>query len=114
MKKVCILSEVKCSRCGATTEDYGVQKLRIGGVGGEWSYIIGDIMEIEQGTLPVQIRICPKCAKIELTTTEQTGAILLSRKGLKKCIQCGKRIPLASEECPHCGAKQRLNRAKLG
>lgn len=85
-------------------EDFGIHKLRIGGVGGEWSYIVGDIMEIEQGTLPVNISICPKCGKIELTAAEHTEAILLSRKGFKKCVKCGKRIPLASEECQYCGA----------
>ncbi|UCE29193.1 MAG: hypothetical protein JSV85_00140 [Candidatus Bathyarchaeota archaeon] len=26
---------------------------------------------------------------------------------LKKCVRCDKDIPLASEECPHCGAKQK-------
>jgi DNA-directed RNA polymerase subunit M/transcription elongation factor TFIIS len=26
---------------------------------------------------------------------------------LKKCTRCGKNIPLASEECPYCGAKQK-------
>jgi RNA polymerase subunit RPABC4/transcription elongation factor Spt4 len=76
-------------------------------VGGEWSYIVGDIVEIEQGTLPVQIHICPKCGKIELSTVEQTAAILLSRKGFKNCVKCGKRIPLASEECQYCGAEQK-------
>ena len=100
------MSEIKCSRCGAVLEDYGIQKLRIGGVGGEWSYIVGDIAEIEQGTLPVQIYICPKCGKIELSAAEKTGTILLGREGFKKCVECGKRIPLASEECQHCGAKQ--------
>jgi DNA-directed RNA polymerase subunit RPC12/RpoP len=88
-------------------EDFGVQKLRIGGVGGEWSYIIGDIVEIEQETLPVNIYVCPRCGKIELTATEQTAARLLSRKGFKKCVKCGKRIPLASEKCQYCGAPQK-------
>jgi ssDNA-binding Zn-finger/Zn-ribbon topoisomerase 1 len=87
-------------------DDYRTQKLRIGGLGGEWSYVIGDLAEIEQGTLPVHIYMCPKCGKIELSAVKQTGAILLSRKGFKECIKCGKRIPLASEECQHCGARQ--------
>jgi ribosomal protein L40E len=26
---------------------------------------------------------------------------------LKKCVKCGKEIPIASEECQHCGAKQK-------
>lgn len=25
---------------------------------------------------------------------------------LKTCVKCGKAIPIASEECPHCGTKQ--------
>jgi len=29
---------------------------------------------------------------------------------LKKCVDCGKEIPLASEQCPYCGSKQ--NRQK--
>lgn len=100
------MTELKCSRCGTIMEDYGVQKVRIGGVGGGWSYAIGDIAEIEQDTLPVYVRICPKCGKIDFSATEQTGAMLLNRSGLKKCLSCGKRIPLAAEECQHCGAKQ--------
>jgi len=100
------MSEIKCSRCGTALEDYGIQKLRIGGVGGEWSYLVGDIMEIEQETLPIHIYICPKCGKIELSATENTNIILLSRKGLKKCVNCNRRIPLASEECQYCGTKQ--------
>lgn len=29
------------------------------------------------------------------------------RNFLKKCVQCGKEIPIASEYCPECGAKQK-------
>jgi RNA polymerase subunit RPABC4/transcription elongation factor Spt4 len=104
------MSGIKCSRCGTVLEDYGIQTLRIGGIGGEWSYIVGNVVEIEQGTLPVQIHICPKCGKIELSAVEQTAAILLSRKGFKNCLRCGKRIPLASEECQYCGAEQKKRR----
>lgn len=100
------MSEMKCARCGTVLEDYGIQKLRIGGVGGEWSYVIGDIVEIEQDTLPVQVHICPECGKIEMSAVEKTETILLSRKGVKKCVKCGKRIPLASEKCQYCGTEQ--------
>jgi ssDNA-binding Zn-finger/Zn-ribbon topoisomerase 1 len=75
--------------------DYGVHEFRIGGVTGRWS-----------GVLPVNVCICPKCRKIEFSATEQTNSILLSRKGFKKCVKRGELIPLASEECPKCGAKQ--------
>jgi hypothetical protein len=29
-----------------------------------------------------------------------------SKNYLKKCVTCGKEIPIASEECPNCEAKQ--------
>lgn len=29
------------------------------------------------------------------------------RNFLKKCVQCGNEIPIASEYCPECGAKQK-------
>jgi len=87
-------------------EDYKMLRFRIGGVGGEWSFIVGDIVEIQQEPLPMQVFICPTCGKIELFANEQTSRILLSRQGLKKCANCGKKIPLASESCPHCGSKQ--------
>ncbi len=102
--RLTILSQVKCSRCGTTMEDYGIQRLRIGEVIGEWRpHPLGDM---EGQSLPVQTHICPKCGKLEFTAIEQTTATLLSRRGLKECVKCGERIPIASEECPYCGAKQ--------
>jgi len=105
-----MMSEVRCSRCGAIMEDYGIQRLRIGEVFGEGDpHVLGDM---EGESLPIQVHICPKCGNVEFTATEQTVARLLSRKGLKKCVECGERIPLASEECPHCGAKQQEKTSK--
>jgi ribosomal protein L40E len=28
---------------------------------------------------------------------------------VKKCVRCGERIPIASECCPKCGAKQKVS-----
>ena len=87
-------------------EDYKTQTFRIGGKGGEWSFFLGDIADIEEQPLPVHIYICPKCGKIDLFAQDQTKKILLSRRGLKACIECGKEIPLASEQCQYCKTKQ--------
>jgi len=97
----------KCPRCGVKMEDYKTHTFRIGGKGGEWAFIIGDIAEIEETPLRVGVYICPKCGKMELFANEQTMRILLSRRGLKKCIKCDRKIALASEECPYCGAEQK-------
>jgi uncharacterized membrane protein len=37
--------------------------------------------------------------------TEKTG--LQDQGFLRKCVKCGTPIPLASEECPSCGASQK-------
>jgi len=43
-----------------------------------------------------------KFFKSQISTTPKTF--------LKKCVRCGKEIPLASEECPYCEAKQRVTK----
>ena len=97
------VGEVKnCSHCGVEMEDYKVHRFRIGGKGGEWAFIVGDIAEIEEEPLAIHVYICPRCGKMELFANEQTMKILLSRQGLKKCVKCDKKIPLASEICPQC------------
>jgi len=102
------MSEVKkCPICGMEMEDYKNHTFRIGGTGGEWAFMFGDIAEIEEEPLPLHVYICPKCSKMELYAHEQTKKILLSRRGLKKCVSCNREIPIASEECLHCGAKQK-------
>jgi predicted nucleic-acid-binding Zn-ribbon protein len=45
---------------------------------------------------------CKSCGYIELYKTPPHGPPSF----LKNCVECGKEIPLASEECPYCGTKQ--------
>jgi len=45
-------------------------------------------------------RMAPALHRMSKTLTPETTAYL------KQCAQCGKQIPIASEECPHCNAKQ--------
>jgi ribosomal protein L32 len=97
----------KCACCQAEMDDYKTQTFRIGGMGGEWSFLLGDIADVEEQPLPVHLYICPECGKIDLFAHEQTKKILLGRRGLKECRGCGKKIPLASEICPYCGTQQK-------
>jgi len=39
--------------------------------------------------------------KLQPKPTERTPTAFM-----KKCVQCGVEIPIASEECPSCGSKQ--------
>jgi predicted nucleic-acid-binding Zn-ribbon protein len=47
---------------------------------------------------------CEKCGYIELY--KEMKGVRHENSFLKKCIKCGKRIPIASEECQCCGTKQ--------
>jgi len=48
----------------------------------------------------IAVQFAPIWGRLNRYLTPET------RGFLKKCIKCGREIPLASEECPHCGAKQ--------
>jgi|YelNatPaOPRAMG01_1025707.scaffolds.fasta_scaffold03588_3 hypothetical protein len=63
----------------------------IGGIIGA----IGGILGIIGGAL------CLSAPSETMPTGMQTPSAFL-----KKCPNCGKEIPIASEECPECGAKQ--------
>lgn len=43
------------------------------------------------------------------TETSRPQEETKSRSFLKKCVNCGKDIPIASEECQYCGTKQPQN-----
>ncbi len=49
---------------------------------------------------------CRNCGYIELYKKIKAGERGRGDSSLKKCIKCGRKIPIASEECPHCGTKQ--------
>jgi len=47
---------------------------------------------------------CEKCG-VAIIDTQRIGET--PRSFLKKCVECGKKIPIASEYCPKCGKKQK-------
>jgi hypothetical protein len=52
---------------------------------------------------------CLMYAHIIHKLEEKKGKNHLTPKSfLKKCVECGREIPIASEQCPYCGREQRL------
>jgi Zn-finger nucleic acid-binding protein len=49
---------------------------------------------------------CPQC-RLVLFHYEIPRAEITPESFLKKCIKCGETIPVASDYCPKCGAKQK-------
>jgi hypothetical protein len=64
--------------------------------------LIGGIIGAIGGTLGIiGGALCLSAPSETMPTGMQTPSAFL-----KKCPNCGKEIPIASEECPECGAKQ--------
>lgn len=50
----------------------------------------------------------------QTTEASKLSEETISKGFLKKCVNCGKEIPIASEECQHCGTKQKQNLEQTG
>jgi predicted nucleic-acid-binding Zn-ribbon protein len=49
---------------------------------------------------------CESCGYIEFYKEIKGRKKTRDNAFFKKCVKCGKQIPIASEECSYCGAKQ--------
>lgn len=101
---------LKCHNCGMEMQSLGTIPFRIGGAGGFFS----SMSSIGEDILSLDVYVCPKCKGVEFFGTQDTQKRYedlqrqgeISRSFLKRCVKCGKSIPLASEECQFCGARQ--------
>jgi predicted RNA-binding Zn-ribbon protein involved in translation (DUF1610 family) len=96
----------KCYSCGAEMQFAQRIPFRIKGTPGLWKLLIGEWAELGEDMLNFDVYVCPSCGEIRLSTDEKTRRLLLGKSFLKKCVKCGKEIPVASEECQYCGARQ--------
>jgi len=55
-----------CLRCGAELHSLGETALRTGGSGGAWKLIFGELAELGEGTMNVEMLACPRCRRLEL------------------------------------------------
>lgn len=57
------------------------------------------------GTQNVPALQCRGC-ELVLFRCGKGKSLKASKSYLKKCVRCGKKIPIASEECQYCGTNQ--------
>jgi predicted RNA-binding Zn-ribbon protein involved in translation (DUF1610 family) len=68
-----------------------------------------ELAELGEELLSFDLYICPKCGEVRFFANEKSMQYLLKltpKEFLKKCVKCGKNIPIASEHCPYCGIEQ--------
>ena len=56
----------ECLRCGRPVELMGVESFRVGGNSGGWKLLFGELAELGEGMLDLEVFACPYCRKVEL------------------------------------------------
>jgi ribosomal protein L32 len=97
----------KCYSCGSEMHLAHRIPFRIKGTEGLWKLVFGEWAELGETLLNFDVYVCPSCGEVRFSADEQTKRSLLGTAFLKKCVKCGKEIPIASEECQYCGTKQK-------
>jgi len=99
-----LISISKCPICsGELTKGY------VGAYGGDifWGLNKEDFFLPGGRFYKVPMRIpALRCDQCRITIFDYGYDWRTPRSFLKKCVQCGKEIPIAEEECQYCGTKQ--------
>ena len=54
-----------CLRCGGPLESSGVVEFRTGGTTGGWKLLFGELAELGEGTIPLELLGCRRCRHVE-------------------------------------------------
>lgn len=55
-----------CLRCGAALQSIGIEQFRIGGTSGGWKLVFGEMAELGEGLLALDVLACTGCRKVEM------------------------------------------------
>src|SRR6267143_1833424 len=67
---------VQCSSCKIPMEQTRDVPFRIGGYFGARRLIIGDVADVAEHLLPIDLYLCPKCGSIQLYANQKTKQAL--------------------------------------
>ena len=62
-----------CLRCGATIQSMGVEEFRVGGTSGGWKLLFGELAELGEGMLKLEVLACGTCGNVELRMPGRAG-----------------------------------------
>jgi hypothetical protein len=60
-----------CLRCGRPVEPVGIERFRVGGSSGGWKLFFGELAELGEGMLDLEVFACPYCRKVELRVPQK-------------------------------------------
>jgi hypothetical protein len=54
-----------CLRCGGVLESMGVERFRTGGTSGGWKLLVGELAELGEDMVPLELLACRRCRQVE-------------------------------------------------
>jgi hypothetical protein len=54
-----------CLRCGGDLESMGVERFRTGGTSGGWKLVFGELAELGEDMVPLELMGCRRCRHVE-------------------------------------------------
>jgi hypothetical protein len=55
-----------CLRCGSTISSLGVERFRVGGTSGGWKLVFGELAELSEDMLSLEMLGCSTCGHVEM------------------------------------------------
>ncbi len=56
----------ECLRCRGPIESLGVERFRVGGSSGGWKLVFGELAELGEGMIDLEVFACRGCGHVEL------------------------------------------------
>jgi hypothetical protein len=63
-----------CLRCGAAIQSMGIEEFRVGGTTGGWKLLFGELAELGEGMLKLELFACGSCGNVEFRVPGRPAA----------------------------------------
>jgi hypothetical protein len=63
-----------CLRCAGRMASLGIEQFRVGGTSGGWKLLFGELAELGEGMLELDVRACTACGQVDLRVPGRGGA----------------------------------------
>jgi len=61
-----VVPDDRCLRCGAELAEVGIEEFRTGGTTGGWKLLFGELAELGEDKLQLEVRACTSCRTVDL------------------------------------------------
>lgn len=59
------MTDMTCASCKSTLDSLGQIPMRVGGTKGAWHLVFGELADLTEGTILLDVYRCPSCTRLE-------------------------------------------------